>query len=265
MVTGVAVFGATLAGAGAASSPPAASALPSRRAGRSPASAARRCPRRAARAAPAFHPTRLTHLGDARQVVVVTADDVDDELCDRADLQQEQQRLAPAVRADDARASARHGFAHFGERRQDSGETPAGTYALSRAFGCGARPGDGAALSPVRPQRLVALRPPRPAHVQRGAVPRPERGDAVAQVLGRAPVALPATSTRTRSCSTTTCRPGCTRPATSGSPPTRPTPRAGGGIFLHVNGPGLDRGVRVSGPEGACARSSAGSTPRSIR
>jgi L,D-peptidoglycan transpeptidase YkuD (ErfK/YbiS/YcfS/YnhG family) len=34
-----------------------------------------------------------------------------------------------------------HGFARFGERRQDSGETPAGTYSLLRAFGSATDPG----------------------------------------------------------------------------------------------------------------------------
>jgi L,D-peptidoglycan transpeptidase YkuD (ErfK/YbiS/YcfS/YnhG family) len=91
-------------------------------------------------AAPAYDPSRLTHLGDARQVVVVTASSWTTSYA----TVRTYTRSSTGWHAQFAPMSARigsRGFAHLGKRRQDSGETPAGTYALLRAFGAAPDPG----------------------------------------------------------------------------------------------------------------------------
>lgn len=97
-------------------------------------------PTSSTRAAPAYDPTRLTHLGTARQVVVVTASSWTTSYATvrtyRKDGTGWHVQFAPMS----ARIGSR-GFAHLGKRRQDSGETPAGTYALLRAFGSAVDPG----------------------------------------------------------------------------------------------------------------------------
>lgn len=91
-------------------------------------------------AAPPYDPTRLTHLGSARQVVVVTASSWSTSFATvrtyRKDSSGWHQQFAPMS----ARIGSR-GFAQFGQRRQKSGETPAGTFALLRAFGSATDPG----------------------------------------------------------------------------------------------------------------------------
>jgi L,D-peptidoglycan transpeptidase YkuD (ErfK/YbiS/YcfS/YnhG family) len=91
-------------------------------------------------AAPPYDPSRLRHLGTARQVVVVTASSWSTTYATvrtyRKDDAGWHQQFAPMG----ARIGSR-GFAPFGERRQDSGQTPAGTYSLLRAFGAASDPG----------------------------------------------------------------------------------------------------------------------------
>jgi L,D-peptidoglycan transpeptidase YkuD (ErfK/YbiS/YcfS/YnhG family) len=91
-------------------------------------------------ASPPYDPSRLSHLGSARQVVVVTASSWSTTYATvrtyRLDGAGWHQQFAPMR----ARIGSR-GFAHLGKRRQDSGETPAGTYALLRAFGAESDPG----------------------------------------------------------------------------------------------------------------------------
>jgi L,D-peptidoglycan transpeptidase YkuD (ErfK/YbiS/YcfS/YnhG family) len=91
--------------------------------------------------APPYHPSRLTSIGAARQVVVVTAADWQ---TSHATLRTYERRadggwraVLPAVRA---RIGGR-GFALAANRRQGSAETPAGTFRLPRAFGRYADPG----------------------------------------------------------------------------------------------------------------------------
>lgn len=95
----------------------------------------------AAAATPAYHPSRLSHLGSARQVVVVTASSWSTSY---ATLRTYRKGSDGAWHQQFAAMRARlgsHGFAGFGQRRQNSGETPAGTYALVRAFGSAPDPG----------------------------------------------------------------------------------------------------------------------------
>jgi L,D-peptidoglycan transpeptidase YkuD (ErfK/YbiS/YcfS/YnhG family) len=93
---------------------------------------------------PGYFPSRLRHLGAARQVVVVTASSWSTSHATvrtyRKDGAGWHRQFAP-LRA----RIGRNGFAPLGNRRQNSGETPAGTFALLRAFG--AAPDPGSALS----------------------------------------------------------------------------------------------------------------------
>lgn len=97
-------------------------------------------PARAGQPGP-FHPSRLTHLGEARQVVVVTSGSWSSS---RAHLRTYERvangswrlRLGPV----DARIG-RNGFSPAAERRQDTSTTPAGTFAIPWAFGTRADPG----------------------------------------------------------------------------------------------------------------------------
>jgi L,D-peptidoglycan transpeptidase YkuD (ErfK/YbiS/YcfS/YnhG family) len=93
-----------------------------------------------ARATEPYDPSQLHHLGDARQVIVVTASTWKTSYATvhtyRKDGSGWHEQFAPKR----ARLGSR-GFAHFGERRQNSGETPAGTYSLVRAFGAAPDPG----------------------------------------------------------------------------------------------------------------------------
>jgi L,D-peptidoglycan transpeptidase YkuD (ErfK/YbiS/YcfS/YnhG family) len=93
------------------------------------------------RPVPAWHPSRLTHLGDARQVVVVTAADY---ITTWATLRTFERDADGVWRARLAPMTARlgsNGFAALGRRQQHSGETPSGTYPLPRAFGAASDPG----------------------------------------------------------------------------------------------------------------------------
>jgi L,D-peptidoglycan transpeptidase YkuD (ErfK/YbiS/YcfS/YnhG family) len=90
---------------------------------------------------PAYHPSRLTHLGDARQVVVVTSKAWSSNHAvlrtwERgADGQWRLRGHAVAARV------GRNGFVPASERRQNSLTSPAGTFAVVSAFGNGSDPG----------------------------------------------------------------------------------------------------------------------------
>lgn len=94
-----------------------------------------------AAAAPAYHPSRLAHLGDARQVVVVTSSSWRTSYATLRAYQQDadghwHRRYGPW--------RARVGWAGMvrgGERRQDTGTTPAGTFRLLYGFGSRRDPG----------------------------------------------------------------------------------------------------------------------------
>jgi L,D-peptidoglycan transpeptidase YkuD (ErfK/YbiS/YcfS/YnhG family) len=90
---------------------------------------------------PPYHPSRLTHLGDAAQVVVVTGRSWSSS---HAVLRRYQRgsdgrwlRIGDAVPARVGRA----GFVLADGRRQSSGTSPAGTFGLVAAFGNGPDPG----------------------------------------------------------------------------------------------------------------------------
>jgi L,D-peptidoglycan transpeptidase YkuD (ErfK/YbiS/YcfS/YnhG family) len=94
-----------------------------------------------ASAATAPLPTRLTHLGDARQVVVVTSSSWSTSY---ARLRAYGQDADGVWHLRYGPMKARLGYAGFlraAERRQNTGTTPAGTFRLARAFGSEADPG----------------------------------------------------------------------------------------------------------------------------
>jgi L,D-peptidoglycan transpeptidase YkuD (ErfK/YbiS/YcfS/YnhG family) len=90
---------------------------------------------------PPYHPSRLTHLGDARQVVVVTARSWSSSHA----VLRTWERLPEGgwqLRGEPVRARVgRHGFVPAEQRRQNSGTSPAGTFAVVSAFGNGSDPG----------------------------------------------------------------------------------------------------------------------------
>ena len=149
-------------------------------------------------------------------------------------------------------ARGHNGFARSGKRRQDTGKTPAGTYAVLRAFGNGDGPGDGVAAidsstATTGGRTTRATRAPTTSLQYHGRSPSTRWRKSWAEDLS----GLPRPVRATRSCSTTTCRPGCYR--ASGEPAR--SPRAGqhgcgGGIFLHVNGRGSTAGCVSVGAEG---------------
>lgn len=95
----------------------------------------------AASSAPPYHPSRLAHLGGARQVIVVTASSWS---TSHAVLRTYRKSASGTWTRKLAPVRARigwRGFASFGHRRQNSGETPAGTFGLVKAFGSQPDPG----------------------------------------------------------------------------------------------------------------------------
>jgi len=111
---------------------------------RVPAGAASRSPQTLTRpllaTAKPFHPSNLSHLGNARQVVVVTASNWSTTYVTVRTYRKDSDGWHRQFKKMAGRIGS-HGFAAFGRRKQNSGETPSGTYALKRAFGAAPDPG----------------------------------------------------------------------------------------------------------------------------
>ncbi|GIE12064.1 L,D-transpeptidase family protein [Paractinoplanes ferrugineus] len=93
-----------------------------------------------AQADPAWFPTRLTHLGDAKQVIVVTGRS---QKSSYATLRTYQRGSDGRWREAFPAMAARNGYAgwQWATRRvQDTGTTPAGTFRITETFGLAARP-----------------------------------------------------------------------------------------------------------------------------
>jgi L,D-peptidoglycan transpeptidase YkuD (ErfK/YbiS/YcfS/YnhG family) len=144
MVTGVALAATTLVAAAAptmeATSASSATKPAAATSARTPAAATSATSATSAATKAPFHPSRLTHLGSARQVVVVTADTWKTSHATVRTYSRDSNGWHRQFKKKNGRLGT-HGFAHFGERRQNSGETPAGTYGLLRAFGAAPNPG----------------------------------------------------------------------------------------------------------------------------
>ncbi len=90
---------------------------------------------------PAYHPTRLAHVGDSRQVVVVTSPRWGSSY---AHLRAYRQDSAGEWHLRFGPWPARvgwNGMVRAAERRQDSGTTPAGTFRMLYGFGSAPDPG----------------------------------------------------------------------------------------------------------------------------
>jgi L,D-peptidoglycan transpeptidase YkuD (ErfK/YbiS/YcfS/YnhG family) len=90
--------------------------------------------------APAWFPTRLAHVGNARQLLVVVG--TGGTYATLHAYRREDQGWREVVPPMAARIGY-GGWAWAAERVQDTGTTPAGTFTLTEAFGLGADPGTG--------------------------------------------------------------------------------------------------------------------------
>lgn len=91
--------------------------------------------------APAYHPTRLKHVGDAQQIVVVTGRS---KTSTYATLRTYQRNSNGTWSAPFAAMPARNGYRGWvvgGRRVQDTGTTPQGTFRITTAFGLRKNPG----------------------------------------------------------------------------------------------------------------------------
>lgn len=96
----------------------------------------------AAAAVPPYHPSRLTHLGPAEQVVVVTAPSWRSTHAVLRAYERTGQGWRQVIGATPARLGYA-GLVPAAQRRQGTGKTPAGTFAIPSAFGRLANPGTG--------------------------------------------------------------------------------------------------------------------------
>src|SRR3954447_13425022 len=90
---------------------------------------------------PAWFPTRLTHLGDARQAIVVTGRSTGSSY---ATLRAFERGDDGRWRAAFAAMAARNGYGGWqwaAKRVQDTGTTPIGTFRITETFGLAPNPG----------------------------------------------------------------------------------------------------------------------------
>jgi L,D-peptidoglycan transpeptidase YkuD (ErfK/YbiS/YcfS/YnhG family) len=91
--------------------------------------------------APAYHPTRLAHVGDAKQLIVVTGAA---KTSSYATLRTYQKNADGTWSAKFAAMPARNGYKGWvpaTQRVQGTGTSPQGTFAVTTAFGLGKNPG----------------------------------------------------------------------------------------------------------------------------
>jgi L,D-peptidoglycan transpeptidase YkuD (ErfK/YbiS/YcfS/YnhG family) len=91
--------------------------------------------------APVYHPTRLAHVGDARQLIVVTGVSIPSTYSTLRTYQLGANgtwsERYPAMAARNGYA----GWAWYSVRKQDTGTTPAGTFPITWTFGVKGNPG----------------------------------------------------------------------------------------------------------------------------
>ena len=205
-----------------------------------------------AAAVPAYHPSRLVHLGDARQVVVVSARDWSSSYAVLRTWERDQAGTWQQVGQPVSARVGRNGFVIAEARRQNSGTSPAGTFAIVSAFGNGPDPGtaldyrtvdrsDWWTYDPRDPKTYNVLQPRRVAtSAWRTSWAEDLSGYGAqyryAAVLG---FNLPAGVHRSPDGQRVADQPADTR--------------LGGGIFLHVSGPGATAGC-VSVPRAEMRR-----------
>jgi L,D-peptidoglycan transpeptidase YkuD (ErfK/YbiS/YcfS/YnhG family) len=196
-----------------------------------------------AAAVPAYHPTRLAHVGDATQLVVVTSKSW---RSSHATLRTYEKgsdgRWRAAFPAMKARIGSK-GFVRAKQRRQSTWTTPAGTFGIPRAFGLAGKPAgtklryrkvdgnDWWPYDPRDPRTYNVLQPFRPSQA-RWRTSYAERLASYGRQYKYAAVIdynLP-----------TGVRWSAKHRQYVTSKPARTT--KGGGIFLHVNGRGATAG-----------------------
>jgi L,D-peptidoglycan transpeptidase YkuD (ErfK/YbiS/YcfS/YnhG family) len=190
---------------------------------------------------PAYHPSLLTHLGDAGQVVVVSARDWSSNRAVLRTWQRDPAGTWQLVGEPVPARVGRNGFVLADRRRQNSGTSPAGTFAVVSAFGNGPDPGtalgyrvvdrnDWWTYDPRDPKTYNVLQPRRVAtSAWRTSWAEDLSGYGAqyryAAVLG---FNLPSGVHRAPDGQRVADQPADTR--------------LGGGIFLHVSGPGATAG-----------------------
>ncbi|MGH8893528.1 MAG: L,D-transpeptidase family protein [Actinomycetes bacterium] len=90
---------------------------------------------------PPYHPSRLTHLGDAQQVLVATSRGWSSSFARLRSYERAGDGTWRQVRGPVTARIGRNGFVAADRRRQGSSTTPAGTFGIPRAFGIWADPG----------------------------------------------------------------------------------------------------------------------------
>ena len=163
-------------------------------------------------------------------------------------------RLAPAHRPVRARVGY-NGFVRADERRQGTGTSPAGTFAVVSSFGNGTDPGT------ALPYRTVDRNDwwpydPRDPSTYNVLQPRRVPSARWRTELGRGPLRRTARSTASRPCWTSTCPAACTaRPTGSGWPTSRRTPGSAAGSSCtsagRVRPPAASRSPRDDDAPGA--------------
>lgn len=189
---------------------------------------------------PPYDPSRLTHLGDATQVVVVSGRSWSSSYAVLRRYQRSADGWHQVGDAVPARVG-RHGFVRAAQRRQSSGTSPAGTFGVVSAFGNGADPGtalpyvaadrnDWWVYDPHDPRTYNVFQPRRPA----GAAWRTSWAEHLSAYGGQYRYVavldfnLPGDVSRAPDGQRVAGEPADTR--------------LGGGIFLHVSGPGATAG-----------------------
>ena len=190
---------------------------------------------------PAYHPSRLTHLGDAGQVVVVSSRSWSSSYAVLRRYERTTDGRWRRVADPVAARVGRHGFVVAAHRRQSTGTSPAGTFGLVSAFGNGPDPGtalpyravdrsDWWVYDPRDPRTYNILQPRRvPATAWRRSWAEDLSGyGGQYRYVAVLDFNLPAGVTRAADGQLVAAQPADTR--------------LGGGIFLHVSGPGATAG-----------------------
>jgi L,D-peptidoglycan transpeptidase YkuD (ErfK/YbiS/YcfS/YnhG family) len=91
--------------------------------------------------APAYHPSRLAHVGDARQIVVVTGRSATSSYATLRTYQRGADGAWTATFPAMAARTGWHGWAVANKRVQGTGTSPQGTFRITTAFGLAKNPG----------------------------------------------------------------------------------------------------------------------------
>jgi len=208
-------------------------------------------PAAASRPLPPYHPSRLAHVGDAGQVVVVTSESWSS---NRARLRAYQRSVDGSWRLRLGPVDARigyNGFAPADRRRQSTSTTPAGTFGIPWAFGTSADPGTSLEYRRVDANDWWPYDPRDPGTYN---VWQPRRGPAADwRRSGAEDLSSYGVQYRHAAVLDFNLPSGLYRAGGEWLAREPADTRRGGGIFLHVNGPGATAGC-VSVPRAEMRR-----------